>query len=129
MLEREVIQPPSPYRLNMPLSSHLLPSQQHPLRILRRQNRRILRDEYYDQTTTNLFRDRLTDDEKNNIRRNALREHQYLRGQWATIVLSLSDTYLDEYYSLRTQLDRNRWIEKYLNVRDMIEMPATLLPL
>jgi hypothetical protein len=100
-------------------------------RRLFRQNRRILRDEYYDADTATLFKERLTDDDKNMIRRNHLREHAFLRGQWATIVLSLSDAYLDEYYSLRVQVQRDQWMQKYLDLEshELSRMPETLLPL
>jgi hypothetical protein len=100
-------------------------------RRLVRQNRRILRDELYDADTATLFKERLTDDDKNMIRRNHLREHAFLRGQWTAIVLSLSDNYLDEYYSLRRQSERNMWMQKYLDLEshELSRMPVTLLPL
>jgi len=99
--------------------------------IIRRQNRRILRDEYYDADTANLLSERLTDDDKNYIRRNNLRQHEFLRKRWRTIVLYFTNNYLEEYYSLCGQRDRNQWFKKYLDLdtHDMNRVPVTLLPL
>jgi len=99
----------------------------------RRQNRQILRDEYYDLDTAKLLCERLTDDEKNHISRNNLRQHAFLRDKWKTLVLSFTDNYLEEYYSLRLQTERNQWFKKYLDlnleIHEIDRMPVTLLPL
>ena len=104
---------------------------QEPITIITRQNRRILRDEYYDGDTVNLLIERLTDDDKNYISRNNLRQHEFLRTRWRTIVLSFTNNYLEEYYSLRLQRERNHWFKKYLDLdtHDMNRVPVTLLPL
>jgi hypothetical protein len=98
--------------------------------IIRRQNRQILRDEYYDVDTSKLLCERLTDDDKNHISRNNLRQHEFLRTRWRTIVLSFTDNYLEEYYSLRIQRERNQWFKKYLDleIHNVERMPVTLLP-
>ena len=94
----------------------------------RRQNRRILRDEYYDDVTKEIIKSRLSDDEKNEIYRNPeIREHQYLRKKWKEVVLALSDSLLDEYYGLRLQTQRNCWIKKWLDETN--RSVVTLLPL
>jgi hypothetical protein len=97
----------------------------------RRHNRRILRDEYYDTDTSTLLCERLTDDDKNYIRRNNLQQHEFLRDKWNIIVLSLHDNYLEEYYSLRRQTERNQWLKRYLDLEThyIDRMPVTLLPL
>jgi len=103
------------------------------IRIPRRQNARILRDEYYDDDTAKLLCERLTDDHKNHITRNNLRQHEILRKRWKTLVLSLTDNYLEEYYSFRRQRERNQWFKKYLELDlesyEIDRMPVTLLPL
>jgi hypothetical protein len=97
----------------------------------RRQNRRILRDEYYDADTAKMLCERLTDDDKNHISRNNLRQNEVLRNRWSAIVLSFMDNYLEEYYSLRRQRERNAWFKKYLELEthEISRMPVTLLPL
>ena len=111
MLDRTIL-----YTLQLPPRTSTPPTPRpRPRERPRSLPRRVLRDEFYDAETAAIFRESLTDDEKNAIQRNSqIREHEYLRQKWGRMVMDMTYADLCDYYALQSQRERNEWIRGYM---------------
>jgi hypothetical protein len=83
---------------------------------------------YYDTQTQNLLSAKLTVDDNLFIKENNLKLDDVLFNRWQIIICSLMIEHYNEYLSMDTIEDRNKWFQTYLNLDtyDMELMPKSL---
>ena len=86
-------------------------------------------DSFYNDITQQMLYNRVTQDDLIYIENNNININILLFTRWHTIVNSLSSSYYNEYISLDTNILRNEWFQKYLNLpsKNIMELPLSLL--
>ena len=84
---------------------------------------------FYNDITEQMLYNRVTQDDLIYIENNNININILLFTRWHTIVNSLSSSYYNEYISLDTNILRNEWFQKYLNLpsKNIMELPLSLL--
>lgn len=84
---------------------------------------------FYNDITQQMLYNRVTQDDLIYIENNNININILLFTRWHTIVNSLSSSYYNEYISLDTNILRNEWFQKYLNLpsKNIMELPLSLL--
>ena len=86
-------------------------------------------DSFYNDITQQMLYNRVTQDDLIYIENNNININILLFTRWHTIVNSLSSSYYNEYISLDTNILRNEWFQKYLDLpsKNIMEIPISLL--
>jgi hypothetical protein len=90
-----------------------------------------IREEYYDMRTARIMQRYMTDLDREMMKRCDLDRYELLLSRWKLMVLHMPKCYRREYYSLKTQEERNVWFKTFLNISinmGINRMPLTLLP-
>jgi hypothetical protein len=94
-------------------------------------NTQGIREEYYDMKTARIMRGYMSPIDKETVKRCDLDEYELLLSRWKLLVVNMSRNYRREYYTQKTQTERNRWLRLFLSMcieKGVNELPLSLLP-
>jgi hypothetical protein len=90
-------------------------------------SRNLLEMDHFDEMMYEVFKRRLSDMDKNKIRRREMTETEVLFFNWSQTILFLTDDKRRIYDSFTSQIGRVLWIESYLEGLDSIEELAEVM--
>ena len=84
---------------------------------------------FYNDIIHQMLYKKITSDEMMYIENNNITINIFLFNRWHTIINSLPSSYYNEYISLDTNILRNEWFQKYLDLpsKNIMEIPLSLL--
>ena len=84
---------------------------------------------FYNDIIHQMLYKKITSDEMMYIENNNITINIFLFNRWHLIINSLSSSYYNEYISLDTNILRNEWFQKYLDLpsKNIMEIPISLL--